>query len=101
MLTQVRHRFDECVYVAWLSRVCVCVCVCVCVWTEMEAADTSLTSQLRQPVFLVLPWATQHPSALLNTLWLKEKSRFAKQRKLFLKAVVWQPFHTLQKRAWE
>lgn len=67
----------------------------------MEAADTSLTGQLRQPVFLVLPWATQGPSALFNALRLERKSKFTKQRKLFLKAAVWQPFHTLQKRAWE
>lgn len=58
------------VYVVWMSG--------VCVWKETEAADTSVTSQLRQPVFLVLPWATQHPSALFNVLWLKEESRVAK-----------------------
>lgn len=53
------------VYVVWMSRACAS--------KEVKAADTSLTSQLRQPVFLVLPWAAQHPSALFNTLWLKRK----------------------------
>lgn len=66
-----------------------------------ELADTSLTSNQRQPMLLVLPWATHHPSASFNSLWLKEKSRFAEERKLFLKTAVWHSFHTLQKTAWE
>lgn len=46
----------------------------VCACKQTKVTDTSLTSQLRQPVVLVLPWATQHLSAIFSALWLKKNN---------------------------
>lgn len=81
MLAQVRHCFNDCVYVAWMSRVCAHTCVC----KEIEAFDTSLTSQLRQPV----SWRCLGPHSItpLNALWLSiniKISTSTKERKFFM-----------------